>query len=77
MVTSMKKMTETIYYMVSSATETIFIMTVLTAVTVEAEMTVMTVTVATEINSSNRYIEQQLTSRENANAKYFLITARR
>ena len=57
----MKKMTETIYYMVtssknkeentiymmSSVTETIFLMT---AVTVETEMTVVTVTVATEEN---------------------------
>ena len=59
MVTSMKKMTETIYYMVtssknkeentiymmSSVTETIFLMM---AVTGEAEMTVVTVTVSTE-----------------------------
>ena len=59
MVTSMKKMTETIYYMVTSSknkeenttymmfsvTETIFTMM---AVTGEAEMTVMTVTVSTE-----------------------------
>jgi hypothetical protein len=91
MVTSMKKMTETIYYMVtssknkeentiymmSSVTETIFLMTVVTALTLEAEMTVMTVTVATENNSSNCYIEQQLTSRENVNVMYSLITARR
>ncbi len=61
MVTSMKKMTETIYYMVttsknkednticmmSSVTETIFKMM---AVTGEAEMTVVTVTVSTEEN---------------------------
>jgi hypothetical protein len=61
MVTSMKKMTETIYYMVtssknkednpiymmSSVTETIFIMM---AVKGEEEMTVVTVTVATEEN---------------------------
>ncbi len=61
MVASMKKMTETIYYMVtssknkedntiymmSSVTETIFLMM---AVTGKAEMTVLTVTVATEIN---------------------------
>ena len=60
MVTSMKKMTETIYYMVtssknkedttnymmSSVTETIFLMM---AVTGEAKMTVVTVTVSTEI----------------------------
>ena len=59
MVTSMKKMTETIYYMVtssknkedntiymmSSVTETISLMM---AVTGEAEMTVMTVTVSTK-----------------------------
>ena len=64
MVTSRKKMTETIYYMVtssknkedktiymmSSVTETIFLMTVETAVTVETEMTVIRVTVATEEN---------------------------
>ena len=64
MVTSMKKMTETIYYMVtssknkedntiymmSSVTETIFLMTVMTTLTVEMEMTEMTVTMATEEN---------------------------
>ncbi len=91
MVTSMKKMTETIYYMVtssenkeentiymmSSVTETIFPMMTVTG---EVEMTVVTVTVTTEYNSnnsSNCYIEQQLTSRENANVMYSLITARR
>ena len=62
MVTSMKKMTETIYYMVtssknkedntiymmSSVTEAIFTTTIEMAVTVSTEMTVMTVTVSTE-----------------------------
>ncbi len=62
MVTPMKKMTETIHYMVtssknkeenticmmSSVTETIFQLTVEIAVTVSAEMTAITVTVSTE-----------------------------
>ena len=62
MVTSMKKMTETIYYMVtssknkedntiymmSSVTEAIFTAKIEMAVTVSTEMTVVTVTVSTE-----------------------------
>ena len=40
-------------------------------------MTMTTVTVATENNFSNCYIEQQLTSRENANVMYSLIIAKR
>ena len=62
MVTSMKKMTETIYYMVtssknkeentiymmSSVTEAVFVTTIEMAVTKLTEMTVMTVTVSTE-----------------------------
>jgi len=88
MVTSMKKMTETIYYMVtssknkedntiymmSSVTETISLMM---AVTGEAEMTVVTVTVLTVDKSSNFHIEQQLTNEENVIVIYSLITARR
>ena len=105
MVTSMKKMTETIYYMVtssknkedntiymmSSVTEAIFTTTIEMAVTVSTEMTVVTVTVSTEEIletmielvvvfklKSNRYrIKQHLTRITNANAMYFLITARR
>ncbi len=62
MVTSMKKMTETIYYMVtssknkeentiymmSSVTEIVSITKIEMAVTVSTEMTTMTVTVSTE-----------------------------
>ena len=62
MVASMKKMTETIYYMVtssknkedntiymmSSVTEVVFVTTIEMAVTGLTEMTVMTVTVSTE-----------------------------
>ena len=58
----MKKMTETIYYMVTSSknkekntiymmslvTEVVFVTTIEMAVTVSTEMTVMTVTVSTE-----------------------------
>ena len=40
-------------------------------------MSMKTVTVATENNFSNCYIEQELTSRENANVMYFPNTAKR
>ncbi len=87
----MKKMTETIYYMVtssknkedntiymmSSVTETIISMTVVMAMTVESKMTVVTVTVLTVDKSSNCHIEQQLTNEENVIVIYSLITARR
>ena len=85
----MKKMTETIYYMVTSSknkeentiymmsavTETIFFLLMLvTAVTVKTEMTLTTVT---ETAKDKFNIEQQLTNKENVDAMYSLITARR
>ncbi len=79
MVTSSKNKEDNTIYMMSSVTETIFLMTAVTAVTVEMKMAMMTVTVTTEdnfTNSSNCYIEQQLTSRENANVTYSLIIAK-
>ena len=88
MVTSSKNKEDNTIYMMSSVTETIFTMITVTG---EAEMTMVTVTVSTEEIletmielvvvfklKSNRYrIKQHLTRITNANAMYFLITAKR
>ena len=87
MVTSMKKMTETIYDMVTSSKNkeknTIYMMSSVTgiiwttAVTNKNLETMIDMVVGSREKNSKYRIEQHLTRKENVNVMYFLITAKR